>query len=740
MLYHEGGGVPVRSTIKALLASVAVALVAGSLPACSCAHNASRGVNDAGMVTIGALSISPMDVTLDLIQGQPPQTQAFTVTYHGPNGDQDVTGKAQLTLVDPTLGSMSGNVFTVGTTNGGTTSLIASYTPMGSGTLSANATIHVKVHGTFQGPDCMGNCGTFPPDNAPACAATNITPTIVYPNDGVLLPPNMSVVSVMWTPWPGTPPTVKMYEVAFTNANSDVRVTTTCAAQTMDTSGAPSGGCELQLSQAMWDFIAKSNRGGSSVKVTVRATTDGTCATPSANSVNIAFAQEDLNGGIFYWKSTITTGGVGGQIWAKAFGNMIPEEQITGMNNISQGCFGCHTLSRDGKQMLVNFDDADSDDEYGDVGHTLVDVMTKMSIDGRSTIRGGGPAGFQSFNPDHSLYVATNGVGSTPTNIWYEYTTNPIVTGTPPTVTIGNAGERPTMPDWSPDGKSIIYVLPQAVGTWDGTGRKDDDHVFGGSIYTISYDPIAKMFGTPTPLVQSAGENNFYPGYSPDGSYIAFNRVPMQPGGTACVNTTPAGQPGEACPNDSFSNPKTRVFVMPNKQGAGPIDAEKLNGSPASMPVDVSNSWPRWSPFVQQYNGTLLLWITFSSTRDYGLRVLNHKTGMFQCYPADSMEQPGAPHRSNFPTGCQQPQIWMAAINLTAVELGQGDPSFPAFWLPFQDITTHNHTAQWTQSVATQPQPDMGNCIPIGGDCTANPNACCSMNCGPTGTCISPIQ
>jgi len=25
------------------------------------------------------------------------------------------------------------------------------------------------------------------------------------------------------------------------------------------------------------------------------------------------------------------------------------------------------------------------------------------------------------------------------------------------------------------------------------------------------------------------------------------------------------------------------------------------------------------------------------------------------------------------------------------------DPSRPAFWLPFQDITTHNHTPQWTQ-------------------------------------------
>jgi len=25
------------------------------------------------------------------------------------------------------------------------------------------------------------------------------------------------------------------------------------------------------------------------------------------------------------------------------------------------------------------------------------------------------------------------------------------------------------------------------------------------------------------------------------------------------------------------------------------------------------------------------------------------------------------------------------------------DPSSVAFWIPYQDIATHNHTAQWTQ-------------------------------------------
>jgi hypothetical protein len=269
--------------------------------------------------------------------------------------------------------------------------------------------------------------------------------------------------------------------------------------------------------------------------------------------------------------------------------------------------------------------------------------------------------------------------------------------------------------------------------------RNDDTHVFGGSIYTATYDQPSGMFGMPTAVITSQGENNYYPGYSPDGQFIVYNRVEMQPGGTTCTMTGNFG----LCANDSFSNPKARVWVLSTKAGATPIDAEKANGSPKSAPVDVSNSWPRWTPFVQMYKGSPLLWVTFSSTRDYGLRVLNHKPMFAQCYPADSLQDPGGMHRGVFPPNCQSPQIWMAAINLATAEVsGGGDPSFPAFWLPYQDITKHNHTAQWTQTVAGMTPPsDMGPCIATGQDCTSNPGGCCNGTgaCLATGVCGNPI-
>ena len=266
------------------------------------------------------------------------------------------------------------------------------------------------------------------------------------------------------------------------------------------------------MSSNVWDFIAKSNRGGDAVKITVRATTDGMCATPSMTSVNIAFAEEDLNGGIFYWKSTVGAlgTGVGGQIWAKSFGDVgVPEEQMTGPGtggNLTAGCHGCHSLSRDGKLMVLNFDDDDSDDEYTDVKSALVDVKAKNAFGVPNTSsKVGQPAGFQTLNPDHTLYLGTNGDGSqNPSNMLFQWdgTSTTGAAATPATVpNVGPAMGRPTMPDWSADGKSVLFVLPTKIGTWN--GHIDDDHLFGGSIYSLPYDPATKTYGAATAILTS---------------------------------------------------------------------------------------------------------------------------------------------------------------------------------------------------------------------------------------------
>jgi hypothetical protein len=158
------------------------------------------------------------------------------------------------------------------------------------------------------------------------------------------------------------------------------------------------------------------------------------------------------------------------------------------------------------------------------------------------------------------------------------------------------------------------------------------------------------------------------------------------------------------------------------------------------MPVPLSNSWPRWTPFVQAYRGQKLLWITFSSTRDYGIRVRNHKTGMFPCFAAETPEWPTGDGK-NFDPRCQQPQLWMAPINLSEAFNGTSDPSGVAFWIPYQDPTTHNHTAQWTQQIGQNqpPPPPPAMCTPLYGKCTSSSSCCAPLTCQ-GGTCGTILQ
>jgi hypothetical protein len=60
----------------------------------------------------------------------------------------------------------------------------------------------------------------------------------------------------------------------------------------------------------------------------------------------------------------------------------------------------------------------------------------------------------------------------------------------------------------------------------------------------------------------------------------------------------------------------------------------------------------------------------------------------------------------------------MAAVDLDAATAGS-DPSYGAFWLPFQDSGTGNHIAQWVKKVVRHPCLTTNDC-PSGQVCEAN--------------------
>jgi hypothetical protein len=201
---------------------------------------------------------------------------------------------------------------------------------------------------------------------------------------------------------------------------------------------------------------------------------------------------------------------------------------------------------------------------------------------------------------------------------------------------INTGGVFASQPDFSPTGNVIAYAAVP------GRAIPSYNVSFGGASIAIqSYDG-AGNYGTPQNIVTSAGENNYYPSVSPDGAWVAFNRS--------------AG--------DSYNDPDAEPWVVA-VGGGTPI---KL--TTASISTGLVNSWVRWAPFEQTVDGERMFWLTFSSIRGFGNRLA---VGV-------------------------RPQVWMAAFFPDRAAQGL-DPTTPAFRLPFQDITTNNHIAQWTEQV-----------------------------------------
>jgi hypothetical protein len=71
-----------------------------------------------------------------------------------------------------------------------------------------------------------------------------------------------------------------------------------------------------------------------------------------------------------------------------------------------------------------------------------------------------------------------------------------------------------------------------------------------------------------------------------------------------------------------------------------------------------------------------MFWLTLPSKRDFGVRLTN--TSLAQ--------------------RAKTAQLWMTPFFPARAAQGQ-DPSVPAFRLPFQDLGSSNHTAQWTQRI-----------------------------------------
>jgi hypothetical protein len=229
-------------------------------------------------------------------------------------------------------------------------------------------------------------------------------------------------------------------------------------------------------------------------------------------------------------------------------------------------------------------------------------------------------------------------------------------------------GARADHPDWSKSSDAPNTIVFTSA---DPTAPTTDQHPSTGAIDYVQYDGTA--WGSPQTLVPSVlGKNRYYPAIGPDGDLVIYDE-------STCTAGTPAAgaAPDISCDADTDAT-ATMFLTSLSSKGANPIMLANANGPGIAdnTTTALTNSFPKWSPFVSNLNEQdRLVWLTFSSTRQYGLR-------------------PPPASTTNSAEAKTGTLIWMVGVNLG---VGSNDPSYTAFALPFQDITTSNHIAQWAK-------------------------------------------
>lgn len=528
-----------------------------------------RGTLSSDVVSI---RIAPEDSVLEVRAGQPAELsfQAFATNPEGEEAPLDLVSWSSSNL---SVGSIDPDGwFQSVDSNGGVSEVFATH-------LDVQGSVLLTV--VFRDELLLDGLSEAVIAAWPDSGASLGGPEIQYPESGVRVPRNVEGLPFIWEAEAGE----RVYRLRFQSAITDISVFTT------DPSYA--------ATSDLWAQIAAANRSGLVQVSVTSATWDGSTVRDlkAGFPIEVQVDRLDARGSVLYW-ATNERG-----ILRLPFGETEPELFWQGQDGAR--CVGCHAVS--GDDMVVSHDGINGVFSVVDIADPSDPVQVVDPVDSRRFT-------FKTVSPD-GRYILGAGGG--------QLTLYNLETG-------GTVGQRDvdgyvTMPDWAPDGQDIVMVRVKQ-------GHQDDWSFTQGEIIQVPVLPDGG-FGAPEVLVSSDGVNNlYYPAYSPDGAWIAYNRAQ----------------------GPAYANPEAQLWLSSRDgQVQLPLDAANQGGG-------LQNSYPRWGPLPDDD----VLWLAFSSKRQLPW------------------------------TASRMPQIWLTAID-PALADGDQDPSSPAFWLPGQDVGSDNHLPLW---------------------------------------------
>ena len=536
------------------------------------------------------LRVEPAELALIAREGEPATAELSVVAVLG-DGSEHPLDLVSWSSSNLSAGDIdSDGVFTSVDTNGGVTTVTASHIG-----ITGEATVTV-VYTTDVFDDGVDEAV------ADAFAAAEVGgdgPALAYPPDGVTVPRNLDGLLFSWD---GSSGGDAVYRVRFQSDITDVSVYTASS--------------DWSAGRELWELISAANKQGA-VSVTVTAARwDGSALSDAQEGPARALTVNrlDARGSVLYWAT------VNESIMRIPFGETAAE--VFWSKEDSDGrCTGCHAVieTEDNAEdsMVVTHDGVNGRFSVVDIADPEAPRVIVRPDDQRRMT-------FHSPSPDSRFIAGTS--GSTLT-IYELRSGNPLRSM--------EFDTSVTHPDWSPDNDAILLV--RIIEDIEGRryNRRSDMDFERGEIVEIAWDPDAQQLGDER-VVKPRDHDHayYYPAYSPDGEWIAYNRSAI----------------------GSYASNDAEVWLM-SLDGEIDLALSEANGS-----GELKNSYPRWGPLPDDE----ILWLAFSSQREY----------------------PAAAGMGSLP------QIWVAAINPARATL-ELDPSSPAFWLPGQEITSDNHLPVW---------------------------------------------
>jgi hypothetical protein len=533
-----------------------------------------------GIPGLTTLRIDPPTAMVDVQPGMP-ATQMFRAMGMV-NGTEKDLSKSASWFVDKTglVPSIVNGLATTGDTFGGVALVQA---VIGQVSAAATFTIKFSAANVATGPGATPALPATPAQPFGGPADTARAPQLVYPNDGVLLPPNLNGVEVHFRPGSKTN---TLFEIGFANDKTDVRVYTRCV--TLE------DGCVYRPDVAVWRQVADTNRGTNGVTITVRGTDDQGTGVGSSATARMSFSKDPLRGGLYYWTTTDKS------IMRWDFASLTQtqaETVVSPADGDGSTCVGCHSMSRDGKKMVATLGG------QNDGRILLWDIAKKTAMAKpfdlqRSQFESWNSAGTQFVGMYTDLFADKKPNHTGPSNLILFDGTTALKTGE-----IDLGGLRADHPDWSHDDQRIVFTSVDAAGSY--TDQKPQK---AGLAYV---DKTATGWSAPmTLLPYVAGKNRYYPAIAPTNDFVVFNE-----------STCPGGTSGGDC--DADTDPTATLYALPLPPGgAAPTALARANapGVNDAGNTVLTNTYPKWSPFIFQRDElNKVLWATFSSSRRYGL-------------------------------------------------------------------------------------------------------------------------